>query len=282
MIEEYKRSLKLPEAEEIFDLYVYRPVAFVFVKSIYRLPITPNQVTFLALLAGLVAAWNFAAGTLTGMLWGALWYGVSNVLDCSDGQLARLQQSGTPLGRLVDGVVDYIISIAIFVGIGIGFAASSAAGWSIVVMAGISSAMHAIAFDHYQSDFISVVQRERHFHEGELRAMTETLRRLETGTTRGPKAVILRLYVQYLRAQSNLLAIHPVVDPEHFRTDNLGMIRMWSFLGPTTNRTALIICAAAGRIDIYLWGVILLGNFWLMVCSFRQRSINRGLHRRIE
>src|SRR5437867_3338838 len=108
LVEEYKRSLKMTEAEEIFDLLFYRPVAFVFVKTIYRLPITPNQVTGLSLLAGLISAWYFSAGTHSALAAAAVWYAIANVLDCSDGQLARLQKSGTLLGRVVDGTADYV------------------------------------------------------------------------------------------------------------------------------------------------------------------------------
>src|SRR5438034_931824 len=99
LIEEYKRSLKMPEAEEVFDLLFYRPIAFVFVKAIYRLPITPNQVTGLSLVAGLVSAWYFSAGTTAALAVAAIWYAIANILDCSDGQLARLQESGSQAGH---------------------------------------------------------------------------------------------------------------------------------------------------------------------------------------
>ena len=143
-VETYRRSLKMPEAEEIFDLLFYRPVAFLLVKVLILLPITPNQVTMLSLIAGCVAAWYFSVATGTALILAAVWYAVANILDCSDGQLARLQKSGTPLGRLVDGVADYISSLAIFAGIGIGLSASWDNVWGLVVLAGVSSALHAI------------------------------------------------------------------------------------------------------------------------------------------
>src|SRR5271169_1636711 len=127
LIDEYKRSLKMPEAEEVFDLLLYRPVAFLFVKAAYCSPITPNQVTFLSMVAGLVAAWFFSTGSA------ALFYAVANILDCSDGQLARLQNSGTLMGRVVDGVADYISSVAIFLSLGIGFARNADPQWLLVI-----------------------------------------------------------------------------------------------------------------------------------------------------
>ena len=44
------------EVEEFFDLVFYRPLAYLLVKSIYRTRITPNQVTWLALLIGFIGA----------------------------------------------------------------------------------------------------------------------------------------------------------------------------------------------------------------------------------
>ena len=55
------------------------------------------------------------------------------------------------------------------------------------------------------------------------------------------------------------------------------MIRLWSFLGPTTNRSTLIICSFFGRVDVYLLLVVALGNTWLLFCMLLQRSILQKL-----
>ncbi|HMD13820.1 MAG TPA: CDP-alcohol phosphatidyltransferase family protein, partial [Bacteroidota bacterium] len=179
LIDEYKRSLKMPEAEEVFDLLLYRPVAFLFVKAVYCSPITPNQVTFLSMVAGLVAAWFFSTGSAAFFYWAALFYAVANILDCSDGQLARLQNSGTLMGRVVDGVADYISSVAIFLSLGIGFARNADPQWLLVIGAGLSSALHAFFFDHYQSEFMSIVRSEKNFLEKEIEQFTQEIHRLE-------------------------------------------------------------------------------------------------------
>ena len=92
--EEYSRSLKMLEVEEVLDLILYRPLALVFVRFVYKTPLTPNGVTIMSFLSGLVSAYCFAQGTVSGLAWGGIWYAIANVLDCSDGQLARLQGSG--------------------------------------------------------------------------------------------------------------------------------------------------------------------------------------------
>ncbi len=279
LIDEYKRSLKMPEAEELFDLGFYRPIAFLFVKAVYRSPITPNQVTFLSMVAGLVAAWFFSIGSAAVLSWAALFYAVANILDCSDGQLARLQKSGTLMGRVVDGVADYISSVAIFLSLGIGFARNADPQWLLVIGAGLSSALHAFFFDHYQSEFMSIVRSERNFLEKEIEQFTREIHRLENEKVGTLKILVLRIYLRYLNYQkrANTKDERQSFDPVNYRKENRIMIRLWSFLGPTTNRTLLIACALAGRIDLFLWSVFIFGNCWLLVCYLLQRNIHLRL-----
>lgn len=280
LLDEYRRSLKMPEAEEILDLLFYRPAAFLVVKSIYRLPITPNQLTAGALIAGLAAAYYFAAGTEPALPVAALWYTAANILDCSDGQLARLQDSGTLLGRVVDGMVDYVSGIAVFLGIGVGLSYSHPELWWLVVTAGVSSAVHAIFFDRFQGEFISTVRGEKNFLDAEMERFTLEIQNMETGNRQGVKKVFLRLYLRYLKLQKTSATKHGSILPaaDHYRAKNSVVIRLWSLLGPTTNRSLLIVSALVGRVDLFLWSVTILGNGWLMICFVLQRRMERSMN----
>lgn len=281
MLEEYRRSLKMPEAEELFDLIFYRPLAYLFVKGVSTTPITPNHVTLLSLAFGLGAAYEFASGTPSAAIRGAILFAVANILDCADGQLARLQGSGTLLGRVVDGVADYIIGIAVFLSLGIGMAAGAHSAWWLVIAAGLSSAFHAMLFDHYQSEFICAARGEKNFLGREIGQFAAELSGLKNSGRRPAAAFILRLYLWYLHTQqkSDARSQGNAAGPELYRAKNRRLIRCWSFIGPTTNRTVLILCAAAARPDLYLWIVFLAGNLWCIVCRLLQRGIDRQLNR---
>ena len=279
LLEQYKSSLKMPEAEEVLDLVVYRPAAFVVIKTIYRSPITPNQVSFTALVAGLFSAWYLSLGTPLSYLIASAFYFVANVLDCSDGQLARLQQSGTPLGRLIDGLVDYVISVAIFAGIGIGLDAGGHPMWLAVVAAGITSMLHAIVFDHYQGEYILIARGGINSRDEEFETIALKVRNRGTKQYSFFTRLLLRAYLSYLTVQRKLVPTRAGPSPDRFRSENKIMIRLWSYLGPTTNRTALIICAALGRVDMYLWAIIIIGNLWLGYCMFMQRWVDIRLGR---
>lgn len=74
--------------------------------------ITPNQITWFALLLGLGAAGCFAAGSWGWLLAGAALYHVSFILDCMDGKLARLTGTGSVFGAWLDYVFDRVRVLA--------------------------------------------------------------------------------------------------------------------------------------------------------------------------
>ena len=253
-----------------------RPAAFLLVKVIAPLPVTPNQVTMLSLAAGLAAAYAFSSGTPAGFTWGALFYLFANILDCADGQLARLQKSGTVLGRVVDGAADYCSGIAIFIGLGIGLASSGAGTWWLVVFAGISSGVHAMFFDRYQTEFISSAAGETDFIGGEIARFEAEIARLPSVGTGAARICLLQCYMAYMRVQKRFRPAKSPPAPGVLPANRVLMIRIWSLLGPTTNRTLLIVCALVGRIDVYLWSVAVAGNAWLLAASLLQARLRRA------
>lgn len=94
---------------------VCRPPAAVVVYFLRNTSITPNQVTFLSLLVAAGSGLMFAL--LRGHLWlvlAAVVFELSFVLDCADGQLARLRRQSSPLGHLLDFLMDEIKAMFLF------------------------------------------------------------------------------------------------------------------------------------------------------------------------
>jgi phosphatidylglycerophosphate synthase len=95
--------------------WVCRPPAAVVVYALRNSRITPNQVTFLATLVAVVSCALFVA--LPGW-WGAvvaaLVFELSFVLDCVDGQLARLRKTASAIGHHLDFLMDEIKAFLVF------------------------------------------------------------------------------------------------------------------------------------------------------------------------
>jgi phosphatidylglycerophosphate synthase len=95
--------------------WVCRPPAAAIVYALRGTRVTPNQVTFLATLVafGSCALFIFLPGWW-GAVVAALVFEFSFVLDCVDGQLARLKKTSSPLGHHLDFLMDEIKAFFVF------------------------------------------------------------------------------------------------------------------------------------------------------------------------
>ena len=114
----YRRTRKPNDI--VWNRFVARPLAAVLVVPLARTSITPNQVTFATLPVFLAGA------ALLALLpsWGALIGGaaiieLSYVLDCADGQLARLKGTSSPVGAHLDFLMDELKAFALIAAIAI-------------------------------------------------------------------------------------------------------------------------------------------------------------------
>jgi archaetidylinositol phosphate synthase len=82
--------------------------------------VTPNHLTSVRLAVGIAAALAFARGTYSSMNLGALLIVVSNFLDHTDGELARMSGKTSRLGHWYDLASDAAVTILLFASIGIG------------------------------------------------------------------------------------------------------------------------------------------------------------------
>ncbi len=82
--------------------------------------VTPNQLTTVRLVFGLAAAAAFLPSTYGWSNLGALLLVVSNFLDHTDGELARVSGKSSRIGHLYDLASDAAVTILLFLAIGIG------------------------------------------------------------------------------------------------------------------------------------------------------------------
>jgi 1L-myo-inositol 1-phosphate cytidylyltransferase / CDP-L-myo-inositol myo-inositolphosphotransferase len=102
----------------VVDTYLNRKFSRPITRWLLRTPLTPNQITLLACSLSIVGGLCFLPGGYWGPLFGALLLQLSAVLDCCDGEVARIKFMESPLGDTLDIVCDTIGAIAIFLGIG--------------------------------------------------------------------------------------------------------------------------------------------------------------------
>ena len=86
--------------------------------------VTPNHLTTLRLVVGLGAASALIPGSYGWSNIGALLWVVSNFLDHTDGELARMSGKTSRIGHLYDLWSDAVVTILVFIAIGVGVAAN--------------------------------------------------------------------------------------------------------------------------------------------------------------
>jgi phosphatidylglycerophosphate synthase len=80
--------------------------------------ITPNHLTTLRLLIGMGGAYYLSVGSFWLCSLGALLIAISNFVDHTDGELARISGQSSKIGHFYDLACDSLVTILLFVGLG--------------------------------------------------------------------------------------------------------------------------------------------------------------------
>ena len=133
-------------SDGIVDRFFNRPVSRLITRKLLETNASPNIVSLVAIAIGLVAGLLLAIPRQEFAVFGALLFQFSAVLDCSDGDIARLHFKESLLGKWLDIVGDQIVHIAIFVGIGFGLInASPSLAITLLTISAVAGAILAFA-----------------------------------------------------------------------------------------------------------------------------------------
>jgi hypothetical protein len=95
------------DTEEWLDLHFHRPLGFLWAKLFAKLGVSPNAITVASIFMGVVGGilLYFGQPHLAWLNWiGMLLITWADTFDSADGQLARMTQQYSRMGRILDGV----------------------------------------------------------------------------------------------------------------------------------------------------------------------------------
>ncbi|MGZ8900133.1 MAG: CDP-alcohol phosphatidyltransferase family protein [Limisphaerales bacterium] len=107
-------------ADGLVDRVFNRPVGRTLSKVLIYTPVSPNMVSVASISIGVAAAVLLAEGSYRWALMGAILFQISAIVDCVDGDIARIVFKESPLGKWIDLVGDQIVHISVFAGIAFG------------------------------------------------------------------------------------------------------------------------------------------------------------------
>lgn len=106
-------------------------LARVLVRPLVGTRVTPNHLTSLRLVTGLLACAALLPGTAEWRSWAGFLWLVSALLDRADGELARIAGLVTPDGHRYDFVVDNLVNSGFFACLGFGLIDSGLGGAAV-------------------------------------------------------------------------------------------------------------------------------------------------------
>jgi len=113
------RSLQ-GQFEGLIDTYFNRKISALLSRLFLAMGLSPNAITVVATAIGLLAAVAFAMGHYAAGVIGALLFQLAAIVDCCDGEVARLTFRESKLGEQLDIMTDNVVHVAIFGAIGWG------------------------------------------------------------------------------------------------------------------------------------------------------------------
>ncbi len=298
----YRASLKNPAVEEPIDLLVHRPLGYLLARLCYRTPITPDQLTVASMLIGIASGALVIASIgkpgLGFLPHAAALFVLSAVVDCSDGQLARMRQSSSRYGRMLDGAVDAVVQVSVvpaavlhmFVRRG-GFSSREAIAWAIAgVFAVLAGVRHTTLYDQYKNLWTRNATDKR----TDCDDREDLERDVAEARAKGPLSwVDLARFSLFSTHLSLVEATMRVVDPAvparframpeqsperaaRYQSLNRALMRCWSFYGVGTHIFTMALALSMDRLELYILLRLGLFNAALLALVPAQRAASRA------
>jgi hypothetical protein len=199
MDKEYEASLKSIETENLLDKIFYRRIGFFLAKALQGTDVTPNIVTVISIFVGIAGGILFRPVDLCLNLLGIACLIVANILDCVDGQLARMTGIKSAFGRILDGLAGDLWFLTIYISLVLRLYGETGS-WifaAIAVLSALSHLFQANITDYYKTLHLYFISKDKG-------AEFQTAEQVQTAhTSRKPgigKAVLL-LYRCYTMLQ---------------------------------------------------------------------------------
>ena len=263
------------EIEDFTNLYFVHVIASRLTRVLARLHVTPNAVSISGMACGIAAGiayygyrdprWSFAGFALM-IAW--------HVADGVDGQLARLTRTQSEIGKVLDGICDYVTFAAVYLALAVQLArVNGGIAWIIVAVAGACHALQSAAFERQRQDYevwgLAKVQS------------AATGPRGDPHVTGWLQAAYERVQVAVAGSGHDRLALDALLRSEPDRAASIRRryrdrfarpVRRWAILSANYRTIGIFLCALAQAPMFYFLFEITGFSLILAILSVRQRA----------
>lgn len=151
-------TYKAKDTEEWLDIKFYRPFGYLIARACEKIKVTPNSVSFTGMFLGVLAGCLFYYSGFMFTLAGIILLIISEAMDSADGQLARMTNRKSRLGRILDGFVTNIIFLSIYISLCLRLALDgSQLVWLVALLSALSHSLQSAVADHYRNGYLHFV-----------------------------------------------------------------------------------------------------------------------------
>ncbi len=117
------------DQDGVVSYFAFRPISRQITRALIETRVCPNHVSVAAMLFGIAAAICAGLGGYRLVAAAGILYWVGAVVDCVDGELARLRLQGSKLGEWLDTLADDVSTYGLMAGLGIGLWTGGQPAW---------------------------------------------------------------------------------------------------------------------------------------------------------
>lgn len=272
----YEQSVKSDVSDELVNVWLQRPLAGLVTRAVYSTSLTPNHLTIIAVILGIVGGVLLASDAMK-LTAAAICFYLKDVFDSADGQLARAKQLYSRRGRFLDSIGDFVVNLFLFGGVFIalhhdGIPLFSALIIGIIGFLGVSTRVSYHVF--YQTSYLH--SRNEYL----TNRITEDFRKedySEDKVTMELQRTFILLYGWQDKLMESLdkwsgqeVRSASTASSAQWYGDETGL-RLGGFLGIGTEFVLLTACLLLGSVWLYLFfSMIVLNGVWMVTICYRR------------
>jgi phosphatidylglycerophosphate synthase len=285
-------TYKARDVEETIDVYFYRPLGYYTARGCRVLGLSPNAVTIISIVIGIVAGhFLWYRDISLNLLAFGLWI-VADILDSADGQLARMINHKSKLGRILDGFGGNLIFLSMYLHLMARMAVTFDVHWywmfGVVLAGGLSHSVQSAISDYFRNAYLRYgidPNRSELDSSSGIRKEYESL----SYSADFVKKAFLRLYLNYTLEQEaltkNFQKLRRRVDAaygtaipswfsDEYRRTNKPLMKYYAIL--TTNTRMIVMCCAVllDVVPLYFVTEVVVINAVLLYAIARQEKIS--------
>jgi len=269
-------TYKAAEIEETLDIYFYRPLGYLIARAFQALRLTPNVATTLSIVIGFLGGHLFYYRDFRLNVIGVVLFIFADVLDSTDGQLARMMNIRSLYGRILDGLGGNLIFINAYLHIGFRLMAEGVTPfvWLLVVGAGVCHSVQSSLADYYRNAYIRYAVNPA---KGELDGL-EWVHAQYAGLRWGRdffKKIAMRLYMNYTaeqqafskgfqvlrkKVEERFQGQIPTSFSEEYRRLNKPLLKYYSMLAVNIRIIVMCISILIDHPALYFWFEVIVLN----------------------